>query len=713
MGWERELYEAVTNKNIVAVKNLLKDPKVQEAIKHKHMWKPGILQNPLHQAAYQGNIGLMKLMLEVGADIDSVLDIACQPPIRITILHAAVIRRQIEMVKFILDAGADVTLSGVYADSNPDTGDLWKLSGTPLDFARQMSNCQTCVAIFEDHYAQHDLREKVYEDKTSPKADPIVKVYEDKTLSKPNLIQAEVYEGSQAMSRSSSSSRRAYESLNVYEPKVPEAALEELYAKGISHPNPTHSSSRPQSRKNNHAPPPPSDSNPGSRKGSACSGRSSNVIYKKAPKLSCKERCQDIWETPAKRRQCTMWSAFGLIVLFTVILLLILLAKFSSGLSPSIKPQVGTTVIYPDYDTERGDDIMINRSDKIQYVKGAIQPVLKETMFLLMGGQDEEGHDSVEIFSSLGPCLLPDGYPAILPVGLKGHMVALANDQLILCGGRDIKTDIIGRNCWSYTKSNNRWTEIPGLRSPMGYGAAASLGEHVYFLGGKDTEERKSRKAQVLNSKSYIWETGPILPHPVWGHCAVSTTDGRLIVIGGWTMRVVRTGMRKTLRLQLSATDWEMMPLMKTGRATHACTATHYANGVPVVIVAGGMNYFHAAVKSVEMLILDDRDPRWVSLPDLIEPRAWYPVIGKLGNRLTIINGKGSSGWPQDSAERYEPKLKNWIRMDKQSQLRREDGRGILVPASTVFKASSKRNFNMVACSDPAKTKASFKNRVI
>ncbi|TRY72434.1 hypothetical protein TCAL_08142 [Tigriopus californicus] len=444
------------------------------------------------------------------------------------------------------------------------------------------------------------------------------------------------------------------------------ALLERSSSRGSQYSN----RSRPLSRKTYQAPQPPPISTVPSRR-SSVSSKASHVSSKVPQKKSCKGKCQDIWSTPAKRRQCLIWSLFGLMVFFTLLLVLIMVVKFTTGFPSSIEDNV--------------------KEDSTEE-----SPALEEHLFMLIGGYDEEGHDSTEIYTRLGPCLLPDGYPAILPLGLKGHMVALAKNQVILCGGRSVVVNKIGRSCWSYSKSSNHWVEIPGLRVPLGYGAAAALNEHVYFMGGMDNEKRKSPKVQVfywysiwtlksykiLNVKSYAWETGPSLPHPVWGHCAVTSTDGQIIVAGGWTMRAVRTGLKKTMRLMRSGKDWEMYPLMKVGRATHACTATNYAFDTPVVLVAGGMDYFHAPVRSVEMLILNEDEPRWVSLPDLMEPRAWYPTLGVLGNHMVLINGKGPAGFPRDTAQKYQAKAKNWTMIEGRTQLRRADGRGVLIPVT-------------------------------
>ena len=125
--------------------------------------------------------------------------------------------------------------------------------------------------------------------------------------------------------------------------------------------------------------------------------------------------------------------------------------------------------------------------------------------------------------------------------------------------------------------------------------------------------------------------------------------------------------MTNAFKLTVSGTsgryEWVRLPQMTTGRATHACADAWYKVGKyiyvdnrpviecvfikgsrPVVIVAGGMDYSHTPVSSVEFLLLSpDGDPdkaRWVDMGQLQTPRAWYPAVGVLRNRLVVAGGK-------------------------------------------------------------------------
>ncbi|TRY72599.1 hypothetical protein TCAL_14841 [Tigriopus californicus] len=151
MGWERELHEAVVTKNLMRVHEILDDPIVLKEFTEKKIWKPAVLQCPLHQAAYQGDIGTLKVLLDYGANVNGILDIPSRPPIKMSILHGAVICNEVETVRYLLHRGADVTIQGTYVDQDSVSGKITKLDGSPLSFARA-AKTQAIVDILEEHF---------------------------------------------------------------------------------------------------------------------------------------------------------------------------------------------------------------------------------------------------------------------------------------------------------------------------------------------------------------------------------------------------------------------------------------------------------------------------------------------------------------------------------------------------------------------------------
>ena len=82
-----------------------------------------------------------------------------------------------------------------------------------------------------------------------------------------------------------------------------------------------------------------------------------------------------------------------------------------------------------------------------------------------------------------------------------------------------------------------------------------------------------------MSTRSYRWSRGPSLPHTLWGHCAVTSRDGRqLIVTGGWVdpEHDARRELRDTLKLTDGGEGWVRLAPMRTGRATHGCSTSYY-----------------------------------------------------------------------------------------------------------------------------------------
>lgn len=197
------------------------------------------------------------------------------------------------------------------------------------------------------------------------------------------------------------------------------------------------------------------------------------------------------------------------------------------------------------------------------------------------------------------------------------------------------------RTCWQYTPLTNNWMEVPGLRIPVMNAAAAMIRQSMFVMGGLDPKGAKTDAVQVMDTNTYTWSQGPSLPQPVWGHCAVNS-GAAIIITGGWYLSAVKFNMASTFELrpktEHEVKKWITLPHMQHGRATHGCHATVYKDGMQVVIVAGGMDSNNKPVASVEILVLSD-NPHWLHLGNLIKPRAWFPGVAVLRNRLLVMAG--------------------------------------------------------------------------
>ena len=79
---------------------------------------------------------------------------------------------------------------------------------------------------------------------------------------------------------------------------------------------------------------------------------------------------------------------------------------------------------------------------------------------------------------------------------------------MMICGGLDPADPhasddrpAISRKCWRYSRGDDRWKEVPGLRSSRRYAAAAtSSAGTIIVMGGTNREGVKSAEVQVQSA---------------------------------------------------------------------------------------------------------------------------------------------------------------------------------------------------------------------
>lgn len=127
---------------------------------------------------------------------------------------------------------------------------------------------------------------------------------------------------------------------------------------------------------------------------------------------------------------------------------------------------------------------------------------------------------------------------------------------------------------------SRRAAELPGSRTEV---TGATWGERVVAVGGLDQTGAALRNVDVYDPQTDSWSRGPDLPVALH-HTAAATLDGRLYVVGGYSIRD-GTWVPEAAVWSVGHDDaqWRREPLLGTARGALAVAST----GTRLVAVGG------------------------------------------------------------------------------------------------------------------------------
>ena len=203
-----------------------------------------------------------------------------------------------------------------------------------------------------------------------------------------------------------------------------------------------------------------------------------------------------------------------------------------------------------------------------------------------------------------------------------------------------------------YDPKAERWTSGPSLPQARAEGVVASIGEKIYFVGGRVptsaeakhiSEHADTSRAEALDLHSGRWTR--IADAPSARNSAAGAVLGnKLYVVGGRQMVAQADGRSRpvnvaTLEVYDPATDrWETrapMPLAQGGLAAAAHDGKLY--------VFGGEQFVPQAKVFGESWVYDPALDRWSALPAMATPRHGHgaAVVGK---RIYLMGGAEKVG---------------------------------------------------------------------
>lgn len=117
-----------------------------------------------------------------------------------------------------------------------------------------------------------------------------------------------------------------------------------------------------------------------------------------------------------------------------------------------------------------------------------------------------------------------------LPEGRKNMAVLTHQNQLLVLAGET--NDGIVPSVLAFDTRSLMWKEVAPKPTAVSYVSAAMIGEKIYVPGGKMIDGKDTDLLEVLNPRSWAWESKQRMPYAINGY-ALATVEGELFLFGG------------------------------------------------------------------------------------------------------------------------------------------------------------------------------------
>ena len=214
----------------------------------------------------------------------------------------------------------------------------------------------------------------------------------------------------------------------------------------------------------------------------------------------------------------------------------------------------------------------------------------------------------------------------------------------------------------SSATSQTSWTigaSMPTARTEV---AGAVLDGKIYVIGGFVEGGKATNIVEVYDPQTDRWDRTSPLPIPL-EHTAVSTYNGNLFVVGGYTnIDGERTPTDKLFSYDPSTDEWKELESMSEARG--ALTA-QFIDGILYAI--GGEDPDFQTLKKTEAY--DPTTDTWVQKEPMPTPRHHIASIEDDGKIYVIGGRQTGDAFPDDrnvdANEVYDVKSDNWISLQQ------------------------------------------------
>lgn len=278
-----------------------------------------------------------------------------------------------------------------------------------------------------------------------------------------------------------------------------------------------------------------------------------------------------------------------------------------------------------------------------------IYPAVLDGRIVVAGGILSQAPGFTDLVEAYDP--KTDRWSTLAPLPEGRHHIALATagGKLYGIGGFSgaIPDWRAHASVFVYDPRAARWSSGPSLPQPRAEGVVASIGERIFFIGGRVPtrpdadhigEHADTSRAEALDVRTGRWERIADAPS-ARNSAAAAVIDGRIYVAGGRRMVAQEDGRQRpvnvaSLEVYDPATDrWETrapMPQAQGGLAA----ASHGGK----LYVFGGEQFVPAARVFAEAWVYDPRTDRWSALPPMPTPRHGHGAA-LVGERIYLMGG--------------------------------------------------------------------------
>ena len=236
---------------------------------------------------------------------------------------------------------------------------------------------------------------------------------------------------------------------------------------------------------------------------------------------------------------------------------------------------------------------------------------------------------------------------AQMPTPRTDHAVAAYQGLVYVIGG--VSSNGATGRVEIYDPNTDTWTTGRSKPTPVGFIAAAQVGDKIYVPGGIDAGRQPQDILEIYDPIRDIWELGAPLPRPL-GAYGLAALDGQVYLFGG---RSEDGYVASVYRYDPQADTWEELPAMDQARGFLSAASI----GDQIYVVGG----YDDVQEYNQCQAFQPATGTWTSRSPMDLPRGGLAVAA-VREQLYAIGG-GMEGYLAFN-ERYDPRIDDWYRIE-------------------------------------------------